>query len=707
MLHFRLALLCLSAALLVSPLPAQQSKTANLDNEVLATVGGEKVLYRDVERAFQKNLTRRDTKLSSVARDTALDFLHLYTNYRLKVADAIDRGIANDEAVQADIANNRKLLSETWYLDKAFANARIDELAHRRMEEVKLSLILCAVTNAGASKWDSVRSLNKANAIIDALSKGADFAQLARDSSDDKETGNNGGEIPWISGGSIIKSVEDAAYSQPIGSFSKKPIETRFGYFIIKVTDRAPREVVKFRHILIRAKEHRDSAASELFADSLLAILHAKPAQQQRMLAARGLTTTGDVFEDLAKAYSDDEASGSKGGYLGAPYSRSSGLESNNARLIPAFESAVFKLKDNDISGKVRTIYGIHIIRRDSTRIPDAIAERDNAKKTYKRLYFEEDKRNHYDSLKTAWGYRWDQPTYTQLMESIDTTRNTSDATWSAKLEPALLDKALFTYPGNRITVSAFVDSLHRRKDFQGYTLNRAGMERAMNKIIDPILLEQATKNLDKTDLDFAALMREFNDGILLFKVEEQEVWSKLKFDTADAQRFFDTTRSRWMTDTRYVVSEIYLLSDSAVNNIQGQLLKGADFAALAREHTQRQGMRERDGKYGPASPKTSVLAKYAEEHHMKPGDVSSPFKADKGTAIIRLESIEPPRMKTFEEATSELAPAYQDQLQKKLTEQWLSGVRAKHPVVINTKVIDAIWSARPVQAKTKKPSRK
>jgi peptidyl-prolyl cis-trans isomerase SurA len=627
-----------------------------------------------------------------VARDTALEFLRLYTNYRLKVASALERGMDKDESVKADIANNRRLLSETWYLDKAFADRRVDELAHRRMEEVKMSIILCAVMDSVTRKWDTVRSKAKADAIVAQLKAGADFAKIARDSSDDRETGSKGGQLPWISGGSIIKNVEDEAHGLKKGSFSTKPIETRFGYFIVKVSDRGKREDVKFRHLLLQKKDDRDSIGVEMLADSLLQILRAKPAQQAALLKARGLETGGDAFETITKAYSNDDASAPKGGYLGAPYSRSEGLQSNHSRLVPEFENAVFQLKDGEVSGKVHTLYGVHIIRRDSTRAADSTLERDNAKKTYRRLYYEDDKRAHYDSLKKAWGYVWYPAVTDLLLSSIDTTKNSNDTSWWKPISPGLMQQTLYSYPSRQMSVREFTDSLRLRMDMRGYTLNRSGMERAMNKIIDPILLDQATKDLDKKDPEFAALMREFNDGILLFKVEEQEVWSKLKFDTVDARRFFDTTRSRWRTEQRYVISEIYVLTDSAANDIQQQLLKGADFATLAREHTQRQGMREKNGLYPAQATKTSALARYAEEHNMKAGETSAPFTVDRGTAIIRLETIEPPREKTFEEAMPELAPAYQDQLQKRLTEAWLGEVRQRYPVVYNAKVIDEIW---------------
>jgi parvulin-like peptidyl-prolyl isomerase len=83
-------------------------------------------------------------------------------------------------------------------------------------------------------------------------------------------------------------------------------------------------------------------------------------------------------------------------------------------------------------------------------------------------------------------------------------------------------------------------------------------------------------------------------------------------------------------------------------------------------------------------------------------GAIVGPVKLDAGWSIIRLDGIVAPQQKSFESALSEIAPAYQDALQKRLTENWLSGVRTRHPVVYNTKVIDAMWPAAK-QSKSKK----
>jgi peptidyl-prolyl cis-trans isomerase SurA len=711
MLHFAMTsiarsvcvalVLCLAATIS----PAQKKKNSTkatptiaagptfASSTVLATVGTEQVLLGDVERAFQKNLTRRDTRLSSVARDTALDFLRLYTNYRLKVADARDRGLEQDSAVRIDLANNRRLLSETYFFDKAVAEKRIKELAVRRMTELEIGVILCAVPEQSTRGWDSVASRAKAERLVAMLSAGADFEKLARDSSDDKETAANGGRLPWISAGSIIKVVEDASYALPLGGLTASPLTSRYGYFIVKLYQRAPRVNVKFRHILLTPKDDRDSAATNRFADTLLSILSMKPSQQNTLLSVRKIIPTGDAFGDLAKAYSDDKTSAAKGGYLGGAYSRSSGMENNGSRLVPAFQDAIYALKDGQVSGKVKTMFGTHIIIRDSSKVPDSLAEYDNAKRTYRRLYYEEDKRTVLDSVRATMNCGWDNTVLRTVLGAIDTTKNTQDTAWASSLADDVLDRVIFRLPSSSITVRQFADTLRRRIDLRGYTLNRAGFERAINKISDPIVLDRATAGLETQYEDFASLMREFNDGILLFKVEEKEVWSKLKFDTTDARAFYDTTKTRWMTEQKYDFTEVYVLTDSLLNLVKTDMAAGKDLGDIAAAYTQRDGMRESRGKNAAVSPKTSKVAQKFSTTS-KVGDIVGPFQIEAGWSVLRLDGIVPPQQKSFETAVSELAPAYQDALQKRLTETWLGGVRTRNPVTFNNANIDKIWGA-------------
>jgi len=656
---------------------------ASFDNEVLATVGSESVLYADVDRAFRKNMNRRETRLVDVPKDTALDFLRLYTNYRLKVLDARDRGIGDDEAVRTDIQSNRRLLSETYFFDKMVADARIAQLMDRRSRELEIGVILCAVNDQASRNVDLAASKAKAERVVAALRGGADFEQLARDSSDDRETASKGGRLPFITGGSMIKAVEDAAYSLKDGQFTPQPVDSRFGYFIVKLFRSQPRTLVRARHILIGSQGELDSAGVDRRADSIINVLKAAK-------------NDVELFASLAKRFSDDKASAEKGGDLGSLYSRSGGLEASSSRLVPAFEDAMFSLKDGEVSGKIRTLFGVHIIRRDSTRVPDPLVEREGAKRVYRRLYYEEDKRNLLDSLRTAWNWGWNEPVLARTFAVIDTTKNTTDTSWASPIDASLREQTIYAMgTSGAYTVGQFADSLRRRLDLRALTLNRAGFDRAIVKMTDQMLLDKATANLEQQYPDFKSLIQEFSDGILLFKVEEQEVWSKLRFDTVEARGYFDTTSVPLMTPTKYAFTEIFVTSDSLAKALRARIDAGEDIAELAAQLTERSGMRDKRGNHGLLDPAKSKLA--AKVRDLKPvvGAVYGPFNYEFGNSIVRIDNIEASRKKSFEEALPDLAPIYQDALQKRLQEAWLSKVRQQHPVTFNTAVINKLFPTK------------
>jgi len=73
--------------------------------------------------------------------------------------------------------------------------------------------------------------------IYEELLAGADFAELAKTNSDDKRSAIKGGEMPWFAAGRMMKEFADPAFAiKKKGDFTK-PIETKFGYHIIKKLD--------------------------------------------------------------------------------------------------------------------------------------------------------------------------------------------------------------------------------------------------------------------------------------------------------------------------------------------------------------------------------------------------------------------------------------------------------------------------------------
>lgn len=79
-----------------------------------------------------------------------------------------------------------------------------------------------------------VKDVNEANLIKKELSKGADFAQIAKEKSTDKGSAEKGGELGEFSNGMMVKEFEDVVKTIKVGEISD-PVESQFGFHIIKL----------------------------------------------------------------------------------------------------------------------------------------------------------------------------------------------------------------------------------------------------------------------------------------------------------------------------------------------------------------------------------------------------------------------------------------------------------------------------------------
>lgn len=95
-----------------------------------------------------------------------------------------------------------------------------------------------------------VKTEDEAKAIIERLNKGEDFAALAKEKGTDG-TKDNGGELGWIEYDTkqYDKTFMLAAISVPKGEYTKMPIQTQFGYHVIKAIDKEEYPVRKFEDI--------------------------------------------------------------------------------------------------------------------------------------------------------------------------------------------------------------------------------------------------------------------------------------------------------------------------------------------------------------------------------------------------------------------------------------------------------------------------
>lgn len=650
-----------------------------LVDKVLAKVGDEDVTYQKLEAAFQKNMSGDKKNLYNLNKDSLHQFLDLYIDYRLKVKDAIDRGFNKEKEVVLEIDQNKKLLTESYYFDKKVFQPVIDKLMDRRQYYIKFGYILFPFTKQ-AEGLTQTDPKDFAQSVIDSINNNQlTFAQAAVNHSNDPTSAKNGGIIDkYLISGTIQKPLEEALFTLSVNQLYPTLLETSYGYFILKLAEKLPRVQVKVGHILISNKTESLTAAEHKKADSLLKLIR-----------------KGTSFERLAELNSDDPASAINGGSLGDYYDLASGFVKTKSYLDPHFINTFVKLKDGQVADTIHTMYGIHIIKRIESQLPDKKTDEKDIKEFYKRVSYDSDKEEYYENYVKTNGFKLNSDVLSKLISNLNRDKTNLDSNWNIKVPEEIYKENLFTYKNSTWSVSEFINIIDdkSKSQYRATPLNRNGLQSAMFKVVKPIVLDEWSNQLVMEYPEFKNLLQEFQDGILLFKVEALEVWDNLQLDSAMALDYYNNSGKQFYTNEKYDISEIFVLQDSLAKNLYARAKSGEDFSELASKFTVRQGYRENSGYHGELDAFDNKFLKQLKGEKIEEGMLIEPKEYQSGISIIKINKIIKPRLKTFEEAIPDLAPAVQQLKQKQLVKNWLKDVRKRHKVVINEKIINEIYA--------------
>lgn len=222
--------------------------------------------------------------------------------------------------------------------------------------ELLLSNILVALPSP-ASPQQIQAAQAKAQALVEQLKQGANFADLAVSVSD-APNALSGGDLGWRKLAELPTNIAMAANKLENGEYSQ-PIRTPSGFNILSLRERrgsqqALVEQSRTRHILVRPTEIRTQEQAKAFADELYARLN-----------------EGEPFDELARRYSDDPASGSLGGELGWV---------QPGQMVPEFEQKMNSLAVGQVSTPFESRFGWHIVEVTERRTEDFTSEmRENA----------------------------------------------------------------------------------------------------------------------------------------------------------------------------------------------------------------------------------------------------------------------------------------------------------------------------------------
>ena len=207
--------------------PAAEDKPAD---DVVATVNGQSITKQDL---MMYSRQRGGDHSGSVDQQSLLNEL---VTRELLYQKAISSGLDKDPEIKAALENDTHTL---------LANVVIQELLqseHPSESELKAAYD-AQVKTMGKTEYKArhilVKTEDEAKDVISQLDKGVDFAKLAKDKSIGP-SGKKGGDLGWFTPDNMVKPFADAAVALKVGSYSKAPVHTQFGWHVIKLEDTRP-----------------------------------------------------------------------------------------------------------------------------------------------------------------------------------------------------------------------------------------------------------------------------------------------------------------------------------------------------------------------------------------------------------------------------------------------------------------------------------
>ncbi len=623
---------------------AQQSK------DVLFTIDNSPVYISEFKRVYLKNINLvKDNSQKNIDK-----YLDLFVNYKLKLKEAKSLGLDTKDTYLRELEGYKKQLATGYLTDTRTSEVLIREAYERSLERVNASHILIEVKPNALAK-DTLAAYQKIIEAKNKITKGEPFDVVAKAYSEDPSVVKNSGDLGWFSVFRMVYPFEQAAYNTKEGEVSE-PFRTQFGYHIVKVNSKEKIQgEVTVAHIMVAINKNRSSEEAE-----------------KRIKEINQQLVQGVSFASLAKQYSDDPSTAIDGGKI-----RRFGQGALNSE---EFEKVAFSLKEpEEISKPVVTQYGWHIIQLIEKHPPKTFEEQ-------KEEFTQKVKRDSRSKLVT-------ESFILSLKKKYSVVENKKAISYFKEIIPTTLFKEEWSLPENKRLNEELFSIKNEKYLFKDFVQFLQNNQRKTSELIDvPIFVEEMYKkyessvllkyyeeHLEEDNEDFANVIGEYRDGLLLFDLMESKIWNVSKTDSIGLKKYYEAQKEKYAQNETYKIIKASSSKQEAINKVQKLLGEQKTIKEIEKE----------------INKEDIALVLFSEEELIKGEDIfPKDFSTEKGgitvveeenlMTLFMTKEIVPSRIKTFEETKGAVINDFQESIEK----QWLDQLKTKYSIKINEKTL-------------------
>lgn len=531
------------------PLTKSSAPIVMEDEKAIISIGKTTVPYREFRYVYNKN---NSNAADANTEKSVREYVDLYVNFKLKVMDAEKDGLDTTNSFKRELEGYRKQLAKPYLTDKTVTEKLVKEAYERMKEEVSAAHLLIKCD----PKADPKDTLNAYNRILDLRKRilsGESFDKVAKENSEDPSAKFNDGNLGYFTAMQMVYPFEDAAYKTAKGSISN-PIRTQFGYHILKVQDRRPSQgQITVAHIMVRANPGMPAE------DSIAA--------RKKIYDIYDRVKAGGNFAGLALEFSDHTDSKTKGGILPA---------FGTGTMVPSFENAAFALRDTGrYSEPFQTPFGWHIVKLINRKTLEPFEELKSSleSKVSKDSRSELNRSFLIAKLKKENGFKENNAILAYAISKADS--NLTKGKWKFDMADKKLDQVILSIKEKNYLLRNFWSYVEKKQTLTQSNAPDYQMKLLFRDYADDCVLEYEESHLNEKYEDYKMLVKEYRDGILLFTLMDQKVWTKALEDTTGLKKFHGSNKAKYAWGER-IKATIYSCSNPKVlDNVRAKLSQG------------------------------------------------------------------------------------------------------------------------------------
>ena len=493
----RISLLFISVVL-ISAVEAKEKK-----EPVVMTVAG-----KDVPLSEFLYAAKKEDSIDFKNKKAVENYVELYKNFKLKVADAEARFIHTNPRFDYELEQDTRALQSGYFTDKKGEDSAMYVIYNRTKVVPNVKEIYFSyppeLRNIGqVLTKDTVELFLKADAAYQRIKNGESFEDVG-------ESLKDGISVQYAVFENVVpfqfpNVLEEAIFAMNVGEISA-PVRSTFGFHLFKIDRKVPSPGrIRVAHIIL-AFPSNNPTDEEI---------------EETRSKSEGIYQKALIEEDFSKIvleYSDDSIGAKKGGML----------EFGLGEFLKPIERAAFALENiGDISKPVQSQYGFHILKLVE-RLPDLSFE-EKQSYIFDNMRISERVFDLYhgfvEKMKPRHGYVFYPEAYEELKRLADEYhpegKDSVFVTRGLEMDKLLLHIDLYDF-----LQSDFVEYIYRNKQTNKfYSLDY--MQDNFQFFVREILIEIEKSYLERDYPEYTMQVKQLYDGNLLFEISNSRIWSR------------------------------------------------------------------------------------------------------------------------------------------------------------------------------------